>query len=73
MEVSTSPVLPEAPSAQTIRFVHGTSVNVPRWHPIDGGATLIGAMLYTMVVWAGKGSCIHPLACPGSLTHCRTH
>ena len=37
MEMSTSPVWQEAPAAQMVMFVHGTSVHVPRWHPVDGG------------------------------------
>ena len=37
MEASTSPVWQEAPSAQTVRLVHGMSVHDPRWHPVDGG------------------------------------
>ena len=37
MEVSTAPVWQEAPSAQTVRFVHRTSVRIPRWNPVDGG------------------------------------
>ena len=41
MEVSTSPVWQEAPSAQTVGFVHGTSVHVPRWHPVDAGRTQV--------------------------------
>ena len=37
MEVSASPVRQQAPSAQAVGFVHGTSIHVPRWHPVDGG------------------------------------
>ena len=35
MEVSTSPIRQESPSAQMARFVHEMSFHVPRWHPID--------------------------------------
>ena len=57
MEMSTSPVWQEGPSAQSVGLFIGR-LFLSHNGPLLMQPALVGAMLYTMVVWAGKNATV---------------